>query len=398
MSIRLSYASVPALATVLVVTGSIVEFGIIRGRLIMEGSSIFALVILLTMILVRRRVPVALPAVVPMMLLIFMVVASFLVGLRQSSMAPVVTISFFSMTALALITLAFTAGQAAMRTNAVIAVLTAMVVLTASVSLAGFSTFRFSGVFDNPNGMGRYAAISFLFVVLYLFAHMQKLSGRFRVALAVTAVVLLLALFASNSRAALVSALAGIVAVISIPLAVAFARGVTDRRMSRRFLRRGGWVGVVTVLVLVAIVGSGLLDLIINKFEATSLRGDVSQGRLDRWAAGFAYVNLFGYEYYQEVLNLPGVHNNYLSFTLNYGLVLSVVFYLYFLSAGWFFLRRYAVRSCTASMIGLSMVVQFLVYSVFETGSAIMSVWIVAIALGSAAANDRSRIWRQVQA
>lgn len=387
MNFNLSSALVASLGTAFVATASVIQFGIIRDHLIFETVSVIVLGIFGLFVITRNLVIIPSPLIWPAITLMFLVPTGALVSFAQGSFVPLFTMAFFSLGTFSVIALAAYAGKAALRANVLISLGVATLLVIISLNTTGFSLYRYQGVFDNPNAMGRYAAILFLLTAVYSVVYRSDMSKRFALILAAAAGGALVLLFASNSRAALASLMAALAVTAFIPAFRTMARAMRTLTFSRRFARNAAVLTGLAALAITSILALGLHEEVINKFTVTAAAGDVSQSRFGLWSQALPHINVFGHGDYQAQLALRGVHNNYISFTLTYGAITSVFFYAYFLFAGWFFVRRIIRTGDPASFIGIAMVAQFLVYALFETGSAIFSVWLAAIALGAAASN-----------
>ena len=253
-----------------------------------------------------------------------------------------------------------------------------------------FSLRRFSGVFDNPNGMGRFAGWTMLLCVTYIF--FQPVSYRpknlnFLVYLALF--LSFVSLILSNSRLPLLSIVVSLSAIFSLLGLKVLLKG----RFILSFALKVSSMVALFFLVSSALWFFGFFDELVNKFVETFARGDFTQDRANRWSQAIPYFTWFGHghDIYNRV-DFGEVHSNYISQILIFGWIPAVsmyllLFYLFFLSLSGFW------RSVNFFYIfSFAFFVFYFVYSLFETGFAILPIYLAVFFLGLGKAHESKGI------
>ena len=237
---------------------------------------------------------------------------------------------------------------------------------------SGFSVYRYEGIFDNPNGLGRFAAGTVLFGVTVLRMKRSEGGKILQSSLSLLIFLSVVLLLSSNSRGSILSLISGL---LFISLTVFWP--TRQLKLRRRSLRIFFFtvVGIASILAFATRIGA--IEQVIRKTEVTISQGDLSQHRFDRWREGYEHVSLFGHQNYLEALSLPDVHNNYLNVLLNFGFFTVIVFTFMFLTilvcSTWMALKGPPIlASSTAAFC-----IFFMIYSLFETAGAIFVVWLI---------------------
>lgn len=246
--------------------------------------------------------------------------------------------------------------------------------------IPGFTLYRFSGFFDNPNGMGRFAAWTALFFILYIYLTPKTMKSKFINIINYSGLLLsLILLIGSNSRLSLISFL---LSSLSIP-AFLFLRSIFYLRIRKRSIFNFIFLTIALALTLYALLKVGFLDSMIFKFTTTMENGDFSQGRFSRWENAQHYFSFFGsgHEIYENS-GLKEVHSNYIGQLVIYGLIptLSLYSFIFFMSLRSFI--KYMSNLFWGYGVSFSFFSFYLFYSVFETGFAILPIYLAIYFLG----------------
>lgn len=237
----------------------------------------------------------------------------------------------------------------------------------------GFSFYRFEGVFDNPNGMGRFASVVFGIYILYFLSLNDK--GLYKYFVGGAAVLFFVFLISSNSRGSLLSALVPLLALGVIYFLSSFNKGVRFFSIkSIRYIFYYVFLGICAFLVFLKL---GFFDEIINKMTMVYELGNVTQGRSERWQQALPYISFFGQgsSIYTST-DLAEVHNNYIGQALLNGIVGSILLFIPFFYVCLKSLIINFHQSTLASRISFFCSSYFLLYSSIETGAAIFVVWL----------------------
>lgn len=239
----------------------------------------------------------------------------------------------------------------------------------------GFSWYRFEGLYDNPNGMGRFST-GFL-GVLILWVYYGSSGYKSKVVLWGLLAVLLVFSLASNSRGSIASMVFPFFIMLSFFSVKRFLFLSVDRYINKTLLLR-----VVGLLLLIfsflGVLGFfGGFDEVLDKFSTTSERGDLSQGRLDRWDAVFPYITALGMGKDAPLLyGVEALHNNYLSLSFYFGYLTAIPFYLVFICLSTISFIRWEQGRGACYSFSFFCFSYYCFYSVVEAGSAIFIVWL----------------------
>jgi len=244
-----------------------------------------------------------------------------------------------------------------------------LIMLVIGFMFNGISIFRYEGIFDMPNSMGRFSGYSLVLTVTYiLFLHK---SNRYSILPLLVTLMLFATLILSNSRTAMLSSFIAIVILVSVYAKIKRIKG-------KAFLFFLFFIAFT--LFLLNIYFYEILEIFMFKFN----RGDGSSGRFDLWESGIQYFNFFGSSEYNNLSSRIDVHNNYLSQILKYGVVPGIAFHLIPL---FFFIKSYKriiqIKNNVFSLaVVLGMSSFLLVYYLFETSSIIAPFLLMLIYTG----------------
>ena len=244
----------------------------------------------------------------------------------------------------------------------------------------GFSIYRFSGFFDNPNGMGRFAAwtmlISLLSILVLPNYCKSKVSVTFFVFTASLSCVLLLA---SNSRLSIGSL---VFSFLATSLLYIFRR-VLLLSFRRSSLYKAFWGLLLFFCLTFVLYKFGFFDDLIFKFASTLDSGDFTQGRTARWEDALPYLSLFGqgHDIYSRS-GLSEVHSNYIGQVLVFGWISAIAIYtlIFFM----FFKSMYCFLASGfyGYIMAFALFCFYFFYSLFETGFAILPIYLAIFFLG----------------
>jgi len=299
--------------------------------------------------------------------LILMLIFSFLGGLITQDIRPIYTYYSFIFIFLTYWKLALDTTFSNEKVGLIVIksiIVINFLFLLASLGFDGIYFYRYEGIFDMPNSMGRFTAYSLLISIAYLL--FSGKSGRFQVIILLVIFMSFLFLILSNSRAPILAAFISVMVLMS-----------TYARVKRQKIKV--LFQLLLIGAIVSLIAYYFLYEIIEYFIFKFNRGDGTSGRFQLWQSGLKYFNFFGSIEYNNISSRYDVHNNYLSQALKYGLVPSIVFHGV---PVYLFVKSYK-RSLQLNEIDfnlamvLSMSSFLLVYYMFETASIIAPYWLM---------------------
>ncbi|QEG20296.1 O-Antigen ligase [Mariniblastus fucicola] len=247
---------------------------------------------------------------------------------------------------------------------------TSLGIVAASFVVQPPTTMRYSGIFSKPNSMGWFgSSASSLLLGVFVYSR-AKWRTRETILMAVVFTLSLLLMFICNAR----SALAGVCTSLCV-FGVVFFHSFVMRSKARRTRLIFG----LTFIVVVAAVAYwlGFFDRVIEKFQNTALRGDVSQGRFYVWSVHLENWKWFGNgpKYISRYIS----HNTYVDHLTKYGLVPLILFVMFLgvlFVSGYYYTIRGTYQSAP---ILLSVVSCFMAQAMFETGTSTPGLWIAIV-------------------
>jgi len=220
--------------------------------------------------------------------------------------------------------------------------------------------YRYEGILDMPNSMGRVSAI--LLGNIFLFFLFHKIYFLKKYFLSFIILVLFMFLLFSNSRAP-------ILAFSVSTFGVLLMHGIKRKKFLKYII-----LTLFSILVLyltVSIFIPNLIEIFVFKFN----RGDGTSGRLELWQHGLVYYDFFGSNQYMDLSHKIDVHNNYISQALKFGTATSVLFHsipaLVLLQSIIKFVSNKYFEYSTAAVYFMSSFT--LVYYIFETTAITLS-------------------------
>lgn len=371
------------LGFVIIVTASIVQFGIIRNPIIFPFALVFIALIFLKytkLIFIEKYT---------LMLFYLSIVAIFVSvfpTLYQKSIYPLFSYVFFSAAVLFSILLGMKTSLNGIRFFLLFLSFIAIAIILAS--LPEFRFIRFSGVFDNPNGMGRFLSTLAVLYISSLFVLRDCLTKVEIVYYIVLLSTIIILIFFTNSRAAL-----GLVFIVPIILIILrFFYDFLFLKLSRRIVRYLPMLLVGISVILLGLYYSGVLFGVIEKFITTSASGDLTQGRAERWIYALNHISFFGHGHgFYDLHNIGEVHNGFISHFLVFGFFSAVFFHFLLLFSFFHPLFQWFRYKDNFFVIGLSLFIYYLIYIIVETGSAIFTIWLALFFLGFAFRQFKNR-------
>jgi len=317
-------------------------------------------------ILTASKVIIIIPFVIRMTLSL-MLISSLLSGLIIQDMRVIST--YFSFVVIFLVYWKLSLDTALFNEKAgfIVAKLVIIINFLFIIASLGFDSiyfYRYEGIFDMPNSMGRFSGYSLLISLVYLL--FSGNSGRFKAIVLPTIFLSSLFLMSSNSRAPILAAFVSILIVVSV-----------YARVKRAKIKVFFYLLLITAII--SLSAYYFIYEVVEYFIFKFNRGDGTSGRLELWRAGLQHFNFFGSSEYNNTAYKFDVHNNYLSQALKYGVVPSIAFHL----VPMYLLVKSYKKSLLLIELDffLAMVMAMssflLVYYFFETASIIAPYWIM---------------------
>jgi hypothetical protein len=249
-------------------------------------------------------------------------------------------------------------------------------------SFQGFSFYRFAGFFDNPNGMGRFAAWTALFCLLYFYIFPTQWKSPFINVLNIfTFLTSFVFLLASNSRLSAGTLIVGISSVFTLTI----LRKLLLMRCEKYFFRNIITCLLVFVSFCSLLYEIGLFDSLIFKIISTSESGDFSNSRFVRWEEAVPYITWFGQGHnIYELADLKEVHSNYIGQALVYGVLPCIFVYLLLFTMFFKSVLGFIFTGISGYLVSVSFFSFYFFYSIFETGFVVLPLYIAVFFLGFA--------------
>jgi len=220
--------------------------------------------------------------------------------------------------------------------------------------------YRYEGMLDMPNSMGRVSAVLLGNAILFFLFHKSHSWEKYFLSFVILA--LLMFLLFSNSRAPILAFSVSIFGVLLM-------YGIKRKKLFKYVI----W----TLFVIIAsyLVVANFMPNLIEIFAFKFNRGDGTSGRLELWRSGLVYYDFFGSNQYIGLSHKIDVHNNYLSQALKFGTVTSILFHfvpvLILLKSITRFIVREHFEYSTAAVYFMSSFT--VIYYVFETTAITLS-------------------------
>lgn len=376
--IKINKPKLAELLVLLIVVSSVIQFGIYRNALLFPFATMFALVAYF--FLAGRKVVLYKEKILtPFTLLFLLILSSFFSSFKNHTLDPLLVYAYFSLAFFSIAILCWSASFNQRRFWLFLGMVF-LIFNFLNFYFFGLSGYRYTGFFDNPNGMGRYSSIvAMISVLLIVYAVKESWRDSEKAVIALLLCSSIVLLLASNSRTSLISAL---FPLFFLSLAI-FIKWILVSLIGPGFFAKKTTVKhsflffAFLVFGVIIILWNDLHYEVYEKFSTTLYAGDLTQGRLDRWRVAFGNLEWFGRgRGVYEQLMLGEVHSNYLSQALIFGIVPAFMFFSIFfyvtLIAFLNFLRDGELNGAGAFIC----ISYFLIYSLAETGSAIFVVWL----------------------
>lgn len=191
------------------------------------------------------------------------------------------------------------------------------------------STFRFRGIFNNSNQLGRFASLAVIIAFLYIL-EFKKTSKLIKNLSLLNIILGLIFISLSNSRSAIV------VLVISL----IFYFFILDSNKKKKILEivRKKKILFLSTISLLSLIGYQGFIYTLLKFKNFRFEEGFSSYRLQFLRDSYEYLNFFGYSNFKIQTNICDkffkvwprvecdVHNLYLNIFLNFGGIYLVIF------------------------------------------------------------------------
>ena len=241
-----------------------------------------------------------------------------------------------------------------------------LIIIFLSLFFDGLYIYRYQGIFDRSNSMGRFAGCSFIFSLICIF-FLDKEKFLKIISIIVMSMSFMF-LILTQSRTPILATLISFLMIMG-------TYAIIKKKKIKFFI-------VLTVFTLLGFQTlSYYFPEIIAIFEFKFNRGDGTSGRLNLWNSGLNYYNFFGSTEYNNISYKDDVHNNYLSQTLKYGIINSICFHIipfYFLFKS--FKKMIILRVLDKNLAVIVGMTSFLIpYYFFETASLIAPFWLMLI-------------------
>ena len=259
-----------------------------------------------------------------------------------------------------------------------------LIIIFSSLIYNPIQLFRYSGILDYSQSMGRVSGyLILLFSSYFLFMKKSFYSNLFLFFLIMTTFVILIA---TNSRTPLF-----IFLLFLLPLIILFnMRGVGSIFRFVRFnVRYFIFIPIIIFFIFYYLnnfvsSGSPLFNSLYDNFAYQFTRDPGSYGtsdRIPRWIYAInEYYSFFGSKEYNDLsFSKIEVHNNYISQTLKFGLIPAICFHIFPFIILFKSIYRIIKNNCSYSVIPFALSFYLILYYIFETSAAIMPFWLMLI-------------------
>ncbi len=354
-----------------------------RPKFILEYMLIFIGILSLFSIIYKREIPL-----IPSYVLFLLAISTIAASINSIVLDDLRPLKTFLVTNIAIVSiyLLFSDNKLLSKGNLITQglILISAVIILLSLIFEPFTLFRYQGILDDSNSMGRVSGYIFLISFSYFLFFKKPTSHNFiLITLLIATFVVLLA---TNNRTPLFIS----ILFIFISNFVYNSRGLKN---IFRFIRPK----LHTYLIIILILFSGLY--LVNKYveSGTPIFSSLyenfvyqferfpgtygTSNRTFRWTQAInEYYNFFGSnDYAEKSFSKLEVHNNYISQVLKFGLIPSICFHLLPFIIFFKSFSRIVVRDSRHMIIPFSLSFYLLLYYVFETGAALAPFWIMII-------------------
>ena len=371
----------------LVITSTVV-FGVYR-ELIIFYFSIMIIVVAASLCFTHSRFRFSVSAFFILFCALLSIALSLLGGLVTLA-EPTFTVTVFIL--VSLFVLVFSENIPELAQHFFTDALTVFVLLFGIANVTGLHDLqqdRALGLFDNPNGLGRYAMFACLFNMAMLFAASPNIKSRFKLN-AIGFLVNFTFLILSGSVGSILCFLGGAHIFVSFKLLYSKFNGKSGLTFLVGSLLSFLLILVLAFLALYFLDMFGLVgdffDRVVAKLgprspDACARCGEI---RYEVWKLAFHNLTIFGGVNNFDFMLIPDVHNNYLSIALNHGVALSVLFHLVIFYMTISSLLYFKTNGESLYLIAGVFGATTMAYWIAETGASIMGVWLTFIFSGFA--------------
>ena len=251
----------------------------------------------------------------------------------------------------------------------------------------GYTTYRYSGIFSNPNESGRFTYFIFSTVLLGLISRKKNILKENRIYSLFSLGLLLIFTISSNSRITVLLLISQLFFILCIKF---FTKG--NYKYFRSFINKllefklNKYILIFSISIIIFYY-FGLADNMIDKLLGNSYsivaNADYTNGRIELWKLGINFLsdNFGGFsnEFINEY-NLNAIHNNYIHFAIKYSIFSSIILFTIFFSI-FIYSLKYIKHSDNAFFLS-NMILQVLVYWFFETTTIIFPILLIFYSFG----------------
>ena len=201
---------------------------------------------------------------------------------------------------------------------------------------SSFSFHRFSGFFDNPNGMGIFSSGVIHIILGTLYAHHKKIGRVYIIFFTIILLLNTIFLLSSNSRAALLSVLVVLATIIFLEIRKSFKFSKFKIYINKN-IKKSLSIVFIILFCLIIMYYLGFFDKTLSKFFYKRGRNvvDISDGRIQSWMFSVNNWNWFGHENFNEIALNSGLksygHSTWLQHLTYYGLLAALFFWAWIL-------------------------------------------------------------------
>ena len=265
----------------------------------------------------------------------------------------------------------------------VLIILSLIIIITCLI-FEPVTLYRYRGIFDHPNSMGRVSG--YLFLIIFSYTVFFKKSLGINIIMMVFLFISFYILLATNSRTPL------FIAMFFIFLAIFIfnSRGLINIFRYTRFKIHYYFFIILLLISSLFLVnryvdsGSEMHSSLYENFVYQFVRYPGSYGtsdRIIRWSNAIDnYYSFHGStEYAEKAYSRIEVHNNYISQSLKYGVIPSICFHLLPLIIFFKSFFQIVKTNSKNSIFPLCLSFFLLLYYIFETGAVLAPFWIMII-------------------
>ena len=354
-----------------------------RPKFILELSLLLVGALSLFLIIQNREVPK-----IPIYIIILLTISTFSSAYNSIMIDDIRPFRVFLVTNFSIVSIYLFFSDVKIKTyidtlTKVLVILSLIIIIT-SLIFEPITLYRYKGIFDHSNSMGRVSG--YLFLIIFSYTLFFKKSLRVNILMMLFLLITFYILLATNSRTPLFTAMF----FIFLAIFIFNSRGLINIFRYTRFKIHYYFLIILLLICSLFLVnryidsGSDIHLSLYENFQYQFVRYPGSYGtsdRIIRWSNAIDnYYSFFGSrEYAEKSFSKIEVHNNYISQTLKYGLIPSICFHLLPLIIFFKSFFQIVKTNSRSSIIPLCLSFFLLLYYIFETGAALAPFWIMII-------------------